>query len=686
MGLYSMSIRRSLFPVIFLFGLFLSSTGVARISPEKTLIIGGDKNLAPFEFINKKGVADGYTVDLMRAVAKNRGLNITIVLDTWSNIYRDLEDGKIDAVTGMLYSEERDKIFDFSAPHFIMSYALFKRKETQLKSLDDLKDKEVIVVKDVYAHEWLLEKSFSKLLISVERPAEALQMLASGKHDAVVLPRLHGVNLLEDLKIDNVDTFGPPVLEQKYCFAVANGNSDLLADLNDGLFAIQQSGEYDKIYLKWASVIKYSKDERKLIIDALFFFVVLFLVLFTIGLWNWLLKRTVRLKTKELRRNEARLNGIVEGIPIPTLVVDENHRVTHWNRACEFLTGETADRMVGTKNHHKALFDTQPYSIVDLLLDNILTKNVQQHDSTIYRESSILAGAYEAEVFCSNLGINGRWLYGSAALLRDESGNINGAIETWQDLTESKQLERQLVQSQKMEALGTLAGGIAHDFNNILSVIIGNAGLAIADLPKGSAINYDLEQILSAAGRAKNLIKQILSFSRQAEIKAEPVHVSSIVKETLELVNVSVPSNVSVSREIQSEALVMADASHIHQVVMNLCKNALHAMKDTGGILSVGLSEVRVDGNQTRHETGLIPGEFVKLTVKDTGHGIPTIIQDKIIDPFFTTKERGEGTGMGLFITHGIVQQYNGIITIESDPGNGSTFTIYLPKYVASVQ
>ncbi len=679
---YIQLLRIRLFPVIFLFILFSFTPGIAQISQKKIVLIGSNKDFAPFEFINKKGGADGYTVDLMRAVAKIQGLNIKIELDTWSNTYQDLKDGKINAVTGMLYSKKRDINFDFSVPHLIISYAVFKRKETLIRSLDDLKNKEIITVADVYAHEWLTEKKLTNLIIAVKTPTEALELLAAGKHDCVVLPRLQGVNLLDDLKIDTVETFGPPVLEQRFCFAVASGNSELLAELNEGLFSIQQSGEYDKIYLKWISVSNNSNHYRKLLIYALISLSVIIFALLAIGVWNWLLKRTVQIKTKELRRKEAKLKAIVEGIPIPTFVVDENHIVTHWNRACELLTGKTSAKMVGTKNHPGALYDKQPYSIVDLLLENVLTQSTQKHDGTIYRESSIVAGAYETELICSNSEINSRWLYGSAALLRDETGNVNGAIETWQDLTTSKELERQLIQSQKMEALGTLAGGIAHDFNNILSVVIGNADLVSRHLSKESSLNSKIERILSAAKRAKNLVMQVLTYSRQAEIKTEPVHVRSIVKETLELINISLPQGITICEDIQSNALAIADVSHIHQIVMNLFTNALHSMKDTGGVLSVNLNAVQMDKDKTIHAICLIPGKFIKLTVGDTGHGIPIGIQDKILDPFFTTKKRGEGTGMGLSVIQGIVQQYNGIITFDSEPGKGTMFHVYLPQYV----
>ena len=679
---YNTIIWRLLSHIVFLIVLFLSTTSVSapnHSSQDRTLLIGANKDFAPFEFINTKGVPDGFTIDLMKAVAKEKGLNIQFVLNTWSNTRRDLKDKKIDAVTGMMYSKERNEIFDFSIPNVIIPYALLMRKDSQIKSIDDIEEKEIIVVKEVYAHDWLINNKITNSIIAVDTPTEALQLLASGKHDCVIIPRLHGIELLDDLKIDNIVSVGAPVLAQKLSFTVVKGNSDLLSKLNEGIFALHQSGEYDEIYLKWFSVNKQNKQIRKVTKYVLLFFALIIISLLTVLLWNWLLKRTVYRKTKELCQNEARLQQIVEGIPIPTYVIDKNRKVTHWNKACESLTGETAEMVVGTKNYSKAFYDKQTYSIVDLLLDNVLTKSVQQYDSTTYRKSSVLEGSYETEMYFSNLGIDGKWLYGAATLLKDETGKIIGAIETWQDLTESKQLERQLIQLQKMEALGTLAGGIAHDFNNILTVVNAHAQLALLGLSKESSLIDNLEPILAAGERAKDLVNQILTFSRQAEIEAEPTQVNEIVKETLKLFSTSLASNVKIEQNIQCDAQAMVDATHIHQIVMNLCTNASHAMSDTGGVLGIELHEVQIDADQINLQGDLIPGKFIELTVSDTGHGIPLGIRNKILDPFFTTKKREDGTGMGLSVTHGIVKQYGGTIDFDSILGKGTTFKIYLP-------
>lgn len=681
-GFQYRGICRCLFDSVLLLILLLSTTCIAnpaRISTDQTLIIGGNKDFAPYEYLNAEGKPDGYNIDLIKAVAEQEGLRVKIVLDTWHNTRHNMEEKKIDAVTGMIYSRERDKQFDFSVPYIVIPYSLFKRDETPLHSLDDVKGKEIIVVNGVYAHDWLTENQFTDSIITVESATEALELLATGKHDFVLMPRLHGIDLLDNLKITNVDVAGPPVLTHRLGFAVAEGNSALLAELNEGLMALQHSGEYDDIYQKWFSVDQYTKRLRRITQYAWPIFAAIILFLLAILCWNWLLKRAVRQKTRELCQSETRLQQILEGIPIATYVIDESRTVTHWNKACELLTGKSAGEIIGTNGYCKALYKSQSQSIVDLLFDNALTKRVEHYEGAIYRESSVVKGTYETETYFSQLGIDGKWLYGAAVLLKDDAGKINGAIETWQDLTEYKQVERQLIQSQKMEAVGTLAGGIAHDFNNILTAINGHADIALMTAGLQPQLKNNLAKIRSAGMRAKKLVNQILTFSRQAELIAEPIQVSVIVEETLALLKSSLATNITILQDIQTEALTLADPTHIHQIVMNLCTNASHAMAESGGILRVQLSKILINESEVSSGLDLLPGSFIKLTVSDTGQGIPKDIQDKILHPFFTTKKRGEGTGMGLSVTHGIVKQYGGVLTFHTDLGKGTIFQVYFP-------
>ena len=263
---------------------------------------------------------------------------------------------------------------------------------------------------------------------------------------------------------------------------------------------------------------------------------------------------------------------------------------------------------------------------------------------------------------------------------RDISGRVKAEADR-------KKLELQLGQAQKMEAIGTLAGGIAHDFNNILSSVLGFAELAKLDLPEGAAESKDcLDQVIKAGLRAKDLVQHILTFSRRTESEKYPLQMPPLVKEVGKLLHSTLPASIEVRFDIENENLfVLGDPSQIHQILMNLCVNAVHAMTDDGGVLTIGLQRVPAELSASPALEGLAPGEYVEITVSDTGPGIPAEIMDWIFDPFFTTKPRGKGTGMGLSVVHGIIKSMDGAIQVESDPGRETVFRVILPLHAESV-
>ncbi|RPH39281.1 MAG: response regulator, partial [Desulfobulbaceae bacterium] len=248
------------------------------------------------------------------------------------------------------------------------------------------------------------------------------------------------------------------------------------------------------------------------------------------------------------------------------------------------------------------------------------------------------------------------------------------------DITDLKNMEAQLQQAQKMEAIGTLAGGIAHDFNNILGAILGYAEMALDDCPAGSMAANDVGQVVKAGHRARELVKQILAFSRQAETEHMPLQPAAIIKEAIKMLRSSLPSTIIIRQDIDKDAgPVFADPTQIHQILMNLCTNAFHAMETTGGTLSVSLKGKTLSRKDLVNEPQAEPGNFVHLSVSDTGAGIPPEIRERIFDPYFTTKETGKGTGMGLSIVHGIVKSYGGFISCHSTPGQETIFQVFLP-------
>ena len=291
----------------------------------------------------------------------------------------------------------------------------------------------------------------------------------------------------------------------------------------------------------------------------------------------------------------------------------------------------------------------------------------------------------------------------NASPLRSAQDATIGFVVTLTDITERKQneqvrikLEEQLKHAQKLEAIGTLAGGIAHDFNNILSAILGFAELAREGCRQGSMTAGDLDQVLLAANRAKELVKQILAFSHQSVTEKIPLRPATIVKETLKLLRSTLPTTIDIEQDIDAATgHIIVDPTQVHQVLMNLCTNAYHAMEETGGILSISLHNKTLTGQDLTGHPDVQPGNFMQLSIQDNGVGIPQELQEKIFDPYFTTKEIGKGTGMGLSIVHGIVKSYGGYITCRSRIGEGTVFDIFLPvtdedeetlkKYVESI-
>jgi len=262
----------------------------------------------------------------------------------------------------------------------------------------------------------------------------------------------------------------------------------------------------------------------------------------------------------------------------------------------------------------------------------------------------------------------------------DGQGNITNFVAVKRDITSELELENRLAQSQKMEAIGTLAGGIAHDFNNILSAIMGFTEMVNIDLPEGSRNKEDLGEVIHACKRARDLVKQILTFSRQSDSEMRPLRIDLVVNEALKMIRSSTPTSIEIQQNTKSDVpTVIADPTQVHQIMMNLCTNALHAIEDEHGTISVSLDPVTVDelGNEKTEVPQ--PGEYVRLVVSDTGKGMSQEIRERIFEPYFTTKNAGEGTGLGLSVVYGIVKESGGTISVESEAGKGTTFSVFLP-------
>ena len=282
--------------------------------------------------------------------------------------------------------------------------------------------------------------------------------------------------------------------------------------------------------------------------------------------------------------------------------------------------------------------------------------------------------------------VTGKWYVNYDRAIRWLDGRwVRLQIAT--DITKLKELEAQrqktdalLRQSQKMEAIGTLAGGIAHDFNNILAAILGFTELSLMDVAEGDAVRSNLLEIFKAGNRAKDMVRQILTFSRQREPERKPIRASAVVEDTLKWLKSVMPSNIRVETRIEhGGGIIEADSTQIQQVLMNLCTNALHAMRRKGDLLEVTLDNLRFNPGDSLPHPDLDPGAYVRLSVRDNGHGIKPEEMPRIFDPYFTTKNKSEGTGLGLSVVAGIVKTHGGAVTAASVPGQETVFSVFLP-------
>ncbi|MDA3786139.1 MAG: response regulator, partial [Deltaproteobacteria bacterium] len=379
--------------------------------------------------------------------------------------------------------------------------------------------------------------------------------------------------------------------------------------------------------------------------------------------------RDLLLTEKKLKESQAQWENIFQAIGHPVFILAPDQTILAVNQAWEKLSGRPGKDIVGRKCYEVTHNSPAPPSLCPF--------------AKARRSKKVETMEMEIEA------VNRHFLASYTPVLT-EDGSLEKVILIATDITQAKEaeaektlLEQQLLQAQKMEAVGTLAGGIAHDFNNILSPIIGYTELALRSLDPEQPLAAQLTQILVAGQRAKELVKQILTFSQQSLAERMPLEIQPIIKETIKLIRSSLPTTIEIRQNIATDCgTVLADPTQIHQILMNLCINAYHAMKKKPtGVLDITLAPLSLNKAEAQATLpGMQPGSYILLEIADTGCGMDLATRAKIFAPYFTTKGKtGGGTGLGLALVHGIMKAYGGYIKVESEPGKGSSFRLYFP-------
>ena len=367
---------------------------------------------------------------------------------------------------------------------------------------------------------------------------------------------------------------------------------------------------------------------------------------------------------ESLIESEKRYRNLFQDSHVVMLLIDpDNGQIVDANYAAVRFYGWSIDQL---KTKKISEINALPVEEVHQAMQKAAK---EENHKVVFKHRRADGLICDVEIFTSPIKISGRALLSS--MIYDITERITNEIE-------KEKLQRKLIQAQKMEAFGQLAGGIAHDFNNILSAVIGFTELALDEVEKGSPIEEDLQEVYTAGRRAKDLVQRILAFARQTGEEIEPIEIATIAKEVLKLIKSSTPASIEIKQNLNTRSMIMGNAIQIHQIMMNLCTNAVYAMED-GGVLEIGLKDVLIENTTDISKLELKSGNYVEMIISDTGSGIPEDIIGSIYEPYFTTKPLGEGTGMGLAMVHGIVESYGGKIEVESALTKGTTFTIYLP-------
>ena len=753
------------------------------------VIVGFNRDFPPFEFLDAKGQPAGYDIDLIRAAAAEVELPLVFQADTWEHIKAGVEAGRIDVLPGMLYSEKRAALVDFSAPHLLVHYCIFVRKGTQgVAALNDLRGKKILVEHSSRMHELLLSQGFGVEVNPVESEPEALRALSNKpEFDAAILPRLEGLEMIHDLRLANLQPLPGSVLSEELCIAVAKGRGRLRAKLESGVAILHRSGKYREIYDRWLGSLEPERGLSPRMVRLLGWGAIAALALVAIPLvWSWTLRKQVYQRTRALRKSEeatrashAKLQAVFDTTNDAIFFQDlSTGAILDVNQRASDLYGYTQEELLGREvvdlssgvhpytqesalgwiqraaagapqsfewhartkagqlfwvevNIRRASLGGQEQiiaSVRDITQRKEEAERVRSseekfnkvfHHAPLLVSLSRLADGTLIDVnerYCEVLRFRreeviGRTSADLGVIKSEDRARVikalqpNGSAQNLEvtlyakdgrpvvslisgevvavgeepllvamiiDVTAMKEaeaiqrkLELELLQSQKLESLGSLAGGVAHDMNNVLAAIQAVAQVLKLMHADQEELVKSLDTIEKATTRGIALVKSLTNFARKDLHESMPLDLNSLVRQEMELLRRTTLEKVELVMDLEEPLpLVVGERGTLGSALMNLCVNAVDAMSQ-GGTLTL--------------RTRSLPDGQVELEVQDNGEGMPPAVLARAMEPFFTTKPVGKGTGLGLSLVYATAKAHGGRAFIESQVGKGTSVFVRLP-------
>ncbi len=663
------------------------------------IVVGTELDYPPYSFLDKEGNPDGFNFDITRAIVKVMDMNCDIQIKPWGDVRKALETGKIDVISGMYYSEERDKLVDFSPPYTTIHHAIFARRDSpKIKSKEDLRGRELIVMRGDIMHDYVLEKDLSKRPVLAETQSEALRILASGKHDYALLAKLPGLYWVNKLDLSNITIVDPLLRPSEYCYAVQEGNTELLNRFIEGLAIIKQTGQHEVIYKKWLGILEPRGISPGTVIMYIALITVpLILLLVAAVFWSRTLKKQVTQRTEDLRKNEEKYRLLIENQTDLVVKVDLEGKFQFVSPSYYKMFGKTDEELIDKK-------------FMPLVHED-------DRESTAKAMEALYHPPYTAYIEQRAMTKAGwKWLSWMDTAVLDESKNVESIIGVGRDITERKQaeealqkahdelegrveertaelkrsneelkqemevrkqVEEQLIRSERFAATGQLAATIAHEINSPLQAINFSLSSLKEECIQEGRNHDNVDLLIDAFGNIRNTVKHLLDLNRPGKERKQITNLNDIVEKTVTLLQSHLKKNkVRVNMKLSSEVpMLNASPQQLNYIFLNLINNSVEAMTEkakpsNGWNNSTSGMEINITSN--------LNNENIILQVFDTGPGISPKDMDHIFDPFYTSKKQ-MGIGVGLSVCNSIVEDHGGTIKANNSPEGGAVFTITLP-------